>query len=255
MKNFKNLALAVLAVSALTLTGCLHLIEEVTFKNNGSGTYKMTIDMSEMKGMMDMFKGMGEEGQEAGDEETTSDEAPDMDGGGGDEDNGMAQMGAELSAVAQSLKGVSGLTNVTEINDTTTFLFGYSFDFADVAALNKAMKIINKEKYDSKVEEVFRYKGGNFERLATADLGEQIKKSLAEAGDEDESGSMDMVSTFFADMTYKQVYHFPDAQIKKSSNTLSEVSNDGKTLSITLKPFDEEQQKKKASVGTTVKLK
>lgn len=258
MKNFKNLALAVLAVGALTLTGCLHIIEEVTFKNSGAGTYKMTIDMSEMKGMMDMFKNMGDEMQDStGDEQTPEEEAPvvQSDEEAGGEDNSMAQMGAELSAVAESLKGVSGLTNVKEINDTTSFIFGYSFDFADVAALNKAMKIINKEKYDSKVEEVFRFKGSNFERLSSANLGEQIKKTLADAEEEDDSGSMDMIKTFFADMTYKQVYNFPDAKVKKSSNSLSEVSNDGKTLTITLKPFDEEQQKKKATVATAVKLK
>ncbi|MDX1912304.1 MAG: hypothetical protein SFV22_12500, partial [Saprospiraceae bacterium] len=58
MKNLKNLFLAVLAVGASTLTGCLHIIEEATFRNNGSGNYKMTLDMSELKGMMDMMKGM-----------------------------------------------------------------------------------------------------------------------------------------------------------------------------------------------------
>lgn len=259
MKNFKNLALAVLAVGALTLTSCLHLIEEVTFKNNGSGTYKMTIDMSEMKGMMDMFKNMGDEMNDEANDENTDEEAPQEEMAhaeeAGGEDNSMAQMGAELSSVAESLKGVSGLSNVKEINDTTSFIFGYTFDFADVAALNKAMKIINKEKYDSKVEEVFRFKGSNFERLSSANLGEQIKKTLADAEEEDDSGSMDMVKTFFADMSYKQVYNFPDAKVKKSSNSLSEVSNDGKTLTITLKPFDEEQQKKKATVATAVKLK
>jgi hypothetical protein len=252
MTNFKNLALAVFAIGALTLTGCLHIIEEVTFKDGGAGSYKMTLDMSEMKGMMDMFKGMGEEGKEEGAEEETSDEAPDM---GAAPDNGISQMGTELSAVAQSLKGVAGLSNVTEINDTSTFKFGYSFDFADVAALNKAMKIINKEKYDSKVEEVYRFKGNNFERLTAGDLGEEIKKAMAEGEESDEGADMDMVKTFFADMTYKQIYNFPDAKVKKSSNTLSEVSEDGHTITITLKPFDEEQQKQKPSVGTTVKLK
>ncbi|MCC7465121.1 MAG: hypothetical protein IT261_02570, partial [Saprospiraceae bacterium] len=62
----KNLFLAVLAISMTALTGCLHIIEEATFRNNGSGSYKMTLDMSEMKGMMDMFKGM------AGDSSMTS---------------------------------------------------------------------------------------------------------------------------------------------------------------------------------------
>ncbi len=245
MKNVKKLFLAVLTIGTFTLSGCLHILEEVTVKNNGSGTYTMTLDMSEMKSMMDMFKGMSDDSLA----EESTDEAPAM------EDSGMGEMGSQLSAVAASLKDISGLTNVTEINDTAAFKFGYAFDFADVAALNKAMRIINKEKYDSKVDEVFRFSGKNFERLASGDLGEEIKKALAEGEAQDEEGSMDMVKTFFSDMTYKQVYHFPDYRVKKSSNDLSEISNDGHTLTITLKPFDEEQQSKKISVGTKIKLK
>lgn len=255
MKNLKNYLLAVLAITSLALTGCLHIIEEATFKNNGSGTYQMTLDMSEMKGMMDMFKSMGDEApKEEGAGEDASDEAPDM---GGAPDNGITQMGSEMSSVANTLKNVAGLTNIKEISDTSSFRFGYSFDFADVAALNNAMKVIHKEKYDSKVEEVFKFKNGNFERLTSADLGEEMKKALAESEESDESGAVDadMLKTFFADMTYKQVYRFPDSKVKKSTNTLSEISADGHSLTITLKPFDEEQMKSKPSVGTAVKLK
>ncbi len=253
MKNFKNLFLAVLATGALFLTGCLHILEEVTFKNNGSGTYQMTLDMSEMKGMMDMFKGMSSDSLN----QDSSGEAgaippPEMEGA---QNNGMAEMGQQLSGVTQSLEGLAGITNVREINDTSAFKFGYTFDFANLAALNKAMKVINKEKYDSKVEEVFRLDGKNFERLNTGDLGEEIKKAIAQGEESDDEGNMEMVKTFFADMTYQQIYHFPERKVKNSSNSLSEVTEDGHTLTITLKPFDEEQQKQKLSVSTKVKLK
>ncbi|MBK6930283.1 MAG: hypothetical protein IPH12_05240 [Saprospirales bacterium] len=92
-------------------------------------------------------------------------------------------------------------------------------------------------------------------RLSSGDLGEEIKKALASGEEEAEEGSLEMMKTFFADMTYKQVYHFPERRIKKSTNELSEVSDDGHTLTITLKPFDEEQQKKRLNVSTEVKLK
>lgn len=244
MKNFRNLFLLILAAVSLSLTSCLHILEEVTVKKDGSGSYKMTLDMGEVKNMMEMFKGMGQDSAalEGVDVNETT-------------DSGMGEMGQQLSSVAQSLKGVAGLTNVKEINDTTAFNFGYAFDFVNIDALNKAMKLINKEKYDTKVDQVFKFSGKNFERLSTGDLGEEIKKALAENEDADAEGSMDMVKSFFADMTYKQVYHFPDRVVKKSSNDLSEISDNGHTLAITLKPFDEEQQKKKLSVGTVVKLK
>ena len=240
MKNFKKLFLSVLAVGSMTLTGCLHIIEEVTFKDKGNGNYAMTLDMSEVKGMMEMLKTM----------------TPDSTGEqtGGEQDNSMAQMGQELSGVASTLKGIEGITNVVELNDTASFKFGYSFDFVDITALNRALKIVNKDKYDTKVEEVFKFTGKNFERLPTGDMGAEIKKALAE-GEEGGDESMDMMKTMFADMSYKQIYHFPDREIKKSSNELAELSNDNHTMTIIIKPFDEEQQAKKATVATEVKLK
>ena len=96
-------------------------------------------------------------------------------------------------------------------------------------------------------------KGKKFTRLAVGNLGDEIKKAMSD-GEEGEEG-MDMVKMFFSDMTYKQVYHFPDRTIKKSSNDLSEISDGNHTLTITIKPFDEEQMNKDVSVGTVVKLK
>lgn len=240
MKKFQKLFLAVLALGSVVLTGCLHIVEEVTFRDNGNGKYSMILDMSEMKGMMDMLSTMSVD--------STGGQMP-------SQDNSMAQMGQELSGVASTLKGIEGITNVVEINDTAAFKFGYSFDFADVAALNRALKIVNKDKYDSKVEEVFKFSGKNFERLPTGDMGEEIKKALAESEEDDEEGAMDMMKTMFADMSYKQIYHFPDREIKKNNNELAELSNDNHTMTITLKPFDEEQAKKKVTVATEVKLK
>ena len=249
MKNLRNLFLAVLAMVSMTLTSCLHILEEVTFKDKGNGSYAMTLDMSELKGMMDMMKGMT--GDSLGGDSTAISQGG-MPAADPAVDNSMSQMGEQLSSVAASLKGVQGVSNVVEINDTTNLKFGYTFDFADVASLNRALKIINKDKYDSKTDEVFKFSGKNFERLGTGDLGEEIKKALAEGGGEEDGGeeSMDMMKMMFADMSYKQVYHFPDREIKKSENSLAEVTDDNHTMTIVIKPFDEEQQ-----VAATAKLK
>ncbi len=243
MRNFRKLLLAGLAVGSMALTGCLHIIEEVTFHDNGKGNYAMTLDMSEVKGMMEMLKGM-------------STDSTGAQTGGGEQDNSMSQMGQELSGVAATLKNLAGVTNVVEINDTTNFKFGYSFDFVDIAALNRALKVVNKDKYDNNVDEVFKFSGKSFERLGTGDMGAEIKKALAENGGEDGGDeSMDMMKMMFSDMSYKQIYHFPDRSIKKSSNELSELSDNNHTMIITIKPFDEEQLKKSPTVATAVKLK
>ncbi|MCB0577014.1 MAG: hypothetical protein KDC61_20820 [Saprospiraceae bacterium] len=243
MKNFKNLLLAGLVMGSLTLTGCLHILEEVTFYNSGKGSYSMILDMSEVKGMIDMLKNMSPD---------STDVEMEDDG----QDNSMAQMGQELSGVAATLKNLEGITNVMEVNDTAAYKFGYTFEFANVAALNRALKVVNKDKYGSKVDEVFHFSGKKFERLNTGDMGAEIKKALSE--NEDEEGgdeAMDMMKMMFSEMSYKQVYHFPDRKIKKSSNGLTELSDDDHTMTILIKPFDEEQLKNKASIATQVKLK
>ncbi len=241
MKQFRFLLPVVLAVASV-LTGCLHIEEEVTFNNKGNGKYAMVIDMSEVKSMMEMFKGMAEDSTGGG-------EMPDL------SDTDMGDIGKELSGVTNSLSGIKGISNVREVNDTAQFRFGYSFEFTDIAALNSALRVINKEKYDSKTEEIFRYDGKSFERLAAGDLGEEIKKALAEGEEEDMEGAMDMMKMFFGDMSYKQIYHFPNQSIKSSNNKLGEVSADGHTLTVNIKPFDEEQAKEKMTVATKLKLK
>ncbi len=263
MKKLKSLLPALLILSMTVLSSCLHIIEEVTFKKDGSGNYKMTLDMSEMKGMMDMVKGMGGDstalgmGGDSTAIQSEGDYTPPAEAGAPAEDP-MGSLGEQMSSVASTLKGVSGIDNVVEIKDTSNLNFGYSFDFADLAALNRALKIINKDKYEAKVDEIFRFKGKTFERLGAGDIGEEMKKAMmANSGEEDEegAGNMDMVKMFLADMSYKQIYHFPDRTIKKSDNKLSEISDNGHTLTINIKPFDEEQMKQKASVAAKVKLK
>jgi len=253
MKNLRILFLAVLVMVSMTLTSCLHILEEVTFKDKGNGTYAMTLDMSELKGMMDMMKGMTGDSLSGDSTAILGGDAPVA---APEADNSMSQMGEQLSSVAASLKGIQGVSNVVEVNDTVNLKFGYTFDFVDVAALNRALKIINKDKYDSKVDEVFKFSGKSFERLGTGDLGEEIKKALAEGGGE-EGGeeSLDMMKMMFADMSYKQVYHFPDREIKKADNSLVEMSDNNHTMTILIKPFDEEQQKLKPTVAATAKLK
>ncbi len=251
MKNLKNLFLVALAVGATALPGCLHIVEDVTFRDKGNGTYKMTLDMSEIKSMMESMKGMAPDSASMATDSTAITDAIPT-----EQDNSMAQMGEQLATVMSTLKGVQGITNIVEKNDTATYVFGYSFDFADVAALNRALKIINKDKFDSKTDEVFKFTGKSFERLGTGDIGGEMKKALAEnEGEDAEASSMDMMKMMFADMTYQQVYHFPDRQVKKADNTLAELTDDNHTISITIKPFDEEQAKKKVSVATVAKLK
>ncbi len=208
---------------------------------SGKGTYKMTIDMSEVKGMLDMVKTMGQDSTN-----TAGAPAP------AEDPNDMSKIGQDMTKVTELLKGLDGVTNVVENSDTATYIFGYSFDFKDVKALNNALRVIGKDKFQEGSDEIYKLDGKNFTRLAAGDLTKEIKNAFSdEEGDE----NADMMKMFLADMSYKQVYNFPDREIKNSTNDLSEISADKHSVSIMLKPFDEEQIKKNAGVATQLKLK
>ena len=232
----------------------------------------MKIDMSEMKSMMDMFKNMGE-GENADMEESDEVIMEDMDGSDDgevqdivleepprEEDGGMmeddadpSKMGEEFAKMTETLERVKGLTNVQSINDTAAYVFGYSFDFQDIASLNKGLELVNKEKFDAKAEDVYSLSKKKFTRSGAANFGEEIKRALSEGeGEEGMEESMDMMKMFFGEMTYKTIYHF-DRKIKSSSNDLSEIGPDGKTVTITMKPFSEDHKNK--GVATDIKLK
>ena len=265
MKNLKIYSLLTLFIGSILMTGCLNILEEVTFKKDGSGMYSMMLDMGEMKSMMDMFKNMApgadSTGTETGGEKDMNSDDVKPDGAEPAEEatnpTDMSQIGEQLTGgIATALKGVPGIANVVEISDTAALKFGYTFEFANIEALNKAIKIINKEKYDSKADETYKFSKKKFERLGAGNIGEELKKALTEGGEEGgEEGSMDMLKSFFADMTYTQVYNFPDKKAKSSSNSLSEISNDGHTITIKQKPFGEDEAMKKAGIVTEIKLK
>ena len=165
----------------------------------------------------------------------------------------MSQLGREMANVADVLKGVDGISNVTENNDTTAFVFGYSFDFASVDALNNALRMIGKDKYSDSGETVYKFDGKSFERIAANDLTQELKKAMGETQAEGDEETADMMKMFFADMSYKQIYNFPDQEIKKNSNELGVVSDDKHSITLNLKPFDETQGK--ATIATQLKLK
>lgn len=241
MKNLKNLTLALLAFCAFSLSSCFHIVEELTVKADGTGSYKLNFDMSEMKGMMEMMKGMTPDSlkQEGA-------EAP--------QSNQMTELGAQLTSITPLLESLGGIKNIKEVSDTTNFQFSYSFDFENQDALNRALKLIAKEKYQAKQEETFLFSKKKFQRLSVGNIGSELKKQLSENEEAGGEEQMDMMKMFFADMTYKTIYNF-EKTVKSSSNKLSEVSADKKTVTLTLKPFDEEQAKTHPSVATDIKLK
>ncbi len=240
MQFFKKTTLGLLLLLAVTMTGCLNIFEEITVKKSGGGHYKMAVDMSQMKQMMEMLKGMN----------TDSAATPDM--GGMDQ---LDQMGTAFTALADVLKGVRGLKNTVAINDTASFVFGYEFDFDDIEALNRAVKKIAEQGEGGKSvpDALFSFKKGKFERIdASGGMVEEMKKAMgAGAGDE----GMEQAKMLFADMTATTTYHFPDQKVSKQSHASGKISGDGHSITIEVKPFADGADLKKMGSGLKAKVK
>ena len=238
MQFYKKTTIGLMLFLAITMSSCLNILEEITFKKSGSGHYKMSIDMSQMKQMMEMLKGMG--GQ-------------DSTGTGAAEMGQLDQMGAAFTQLSDVLHGVRGLKNTMAINDTTNFVFGYEFDFDDIDALNRAVKKIGDqgETKGGVPDALFTFKKGKFERLdASGGMVEDMKKAMI-GGDE----NMEQAKMMFADMTATTIYNFPDQKVSKQNHSSGEISKDGHSIKIELKPFAEGADLKKMGSGIKAKIK
>jgi hypothetical protein len=281
MKLLRKFTLFALTLVCLSATSCLDIEEEVTMRENGSGMYTLKMDMSQMKSMLEMMKGMGGETAETPTEITsdkepqTKEEAIEMEkkqqlqpaavdtsdpgtpkpdesveGASGMPDTDLTKMGEEFAKSLEAIKGMKGIKNAVALNDTANLLFGYTFEFDQIETLNKAIVALNKDKFEGKGGNAFVATKKSFERTSAFDMGQLIVQAMGESDEAAES--MDMIKMFFADMKYTQKYHF-DRKVKKSNNADAEISADGKSVTLVARPFAEGS--KTRSVVNVLKLK
>jgi len=215
-------------VSLFMFTGCIDFLEEITYHKNGSGTYQFTVDMGEMKSLLD---GLGE---------NESEETKDP----------MKDMGEKFSELEQKLEKIQGVSHFKNINDTSSFVFGFSFDFKNAEALSKALLEQNEKLAAS--SQLFTGSKRLFTRFNKGSMAESMKNELA--GEETDDEQMAMVKSMFGDMKLRTIYHF-DRRVKSSSNINSMISSDKKNVTIDYYFFKPELNKGKEGVGTVIKLK
>ena len=214
-------------VSLFMFTGCIDFLEEITYHKDGSGTYQFTVDMSAMKSMLD---GLGS------DEEKEKDPMKDIDG-----------KFKELEDKFEKIKGISQFKN---INDTSAFVFGFSFDFKDALALNKALLAQDDQLASS--TNLFSGSKRTLTRFNKGSMAETMKNELA--GEETDEEQMAMVKSMFGDMKLRTIYHF-DRRVKSSSNVNSLISADNKNVTLDYYFFKPELNKGDDGEGTVIKLK
>ncbi len=205
------ISLASIVIMSLFLQSCFEIKEIVTINKDGSGTFTMSIDMSEVKAMVESFSA----------------------GKSDNEGSPLAEMEEEYDAIQVKLAMIEGISNINFVTENDGYVISTGFDFENIEALNRGMNIVYEdENEDGSQTEYYRLKKKNFERTLSHNLLDQLKGKLG-SGDLGAQG-MDL-ATIFSDVAYVNIVSFPDRKIKKTSTDEIEISEDGSTM--TLKRF------------------
>jgi hypothetical protein len=174
----------------------------VTIKKDGSGTFTMLIDLSQVKLMLSGFGG-----------DAAKDGSP------------FSNMEQEYELTRSQLEGIKGITNIKFSAEMDGYLIKSGFDFSSVEALNKGMDIIYEREIDDKAApEYYKLTKNSFERTDAHNFLDQVKNELA--SDELQIEGMDIAS-LFSEVVYVNEISFTGRKIKKVKSGKAEISDDG----------------------------
>ncbi len=192
---------------SVVMTSCFNVYETFWFNPNGSGSMEMQMDVSQMVDLMGGF-------------------AEGIDSAGGSDMNDMfTDMGNFDALIALQSQGIS---NVVSLNDSNTKIIGYRFDFANVDALNRALRVVKNDidgtsgpEGDAAAKDwvFFEYDGKTMKR--TLPSREPAPKETGE----DEMGA-DMAKNMFKDAEYVVTYFFNEKSIRQCKSPGAEISDD-----------------------------
>lgn len=226
----KIISIVCILILSVCLTSCVKIIEKFIFKKDGSGTYSMSIDMSEVADILKPTGGETEKGLR-----TTA--------------NGME---VALQETIDRVESLSGVSNGRREFDSDELKYTILFDFDNVDALNRGLSEYYKDSTEvgpTKQIVFFKHSGNKFERTDFNKTMSNMKESLQGEGDELD---LEMAAVMFGDAAYEQVIEF-DSKIKSVSNDDYTISDDKKSLSWIYRLFKEEDYSKKPSAKIVIK--
>ncbi|RMG73847.1 MAG: hypothetical protein D6722_03180 [Bacteroidetes bacterium] len=198
-----------LALRTLTLvtllfvsTACFDIEEEITLKKDGSGTYQISVDMTQM---MEMMSGFMTEEQMA-------------------ESDMFGSMDSALQVQVETLREMDGLSNVRHMSEN--FRFSLTYDFADIDALNAAASAgsaIDNTTGPVTSGASYKWTPKSFERE------NKPIDNLLNSEDEEQAEAMEMAKMMLADAHYSITYHFP-GKVKKLTNDAAEIGADNRSV-------------------------
>ena len=184
------------AALVFTATGCLDILEEITFNKDGSGTYVTAYDITELVDTYDMLDTTGKGRKDL---ERTLDSTFEV-----------------LKKKTARINGVSAVSidkskkNVTKLR----------LNFTNINVLNK---VLNQDKKLASEMNLYSQSKGRLSRKASG-----VSSWLGGNSEEDDD---EMMSSVLSEMKYRIVYHLPK-RVKKMTNEDATLSNDKKTVTL-----------------------
>ncbi|MBX7241635.1 MAG: hypothetical protein K1X92_07790 [Bacteroidia bacterium] len=226
MKKFLLISLSIAYL--WILNSCITIEENYTFKKNGSGTMEYKMDMSKMMEQMGQMMDMSQ-----------------MEGG-----NPLGKS-ASFTEVQDKLKGISGISGVKVTDDSKKYIYGVSFKFKSLDALNEAMNLImmNKAKGDPEYFTFVKKEGNRYYYQNSQSSGAMQDISGMFGGEMDSEYAMSSLESF----KYNVTMNFPSEvnAIYSGLNGDESVSSEGKVLKITTN-LKEMTEKGESGMSTAV---
>lgn len=195
-KNIKLTSIILLFLS-LSLTSCFDVIQDVTVKENGSGKFGLTVNLSKSKSQIDKI--------------LTQDSIR------GFHIPSVKEINSKLIKLKAELNKLDGISNVNIDKDFENFIFKLNFDFDHINNLNGAQ--IELAKLDPKIDQPIRYSFSSkefsctySEKLLQKADNELVKYKLGELK------SADLIT----------ILRF-DKQVKNCSGSTCKISKNGQT--------------------------
>lgn len=216
----KRIAYTFYACLLISLSSCLEITEQVRMRENGSGQFTFTVDMSEAKPLLDIAKGFSDKADP-------------------EEASGELKLGMEEAH--KRLQTVKGIHNTALIRADNGLLSGITFEYDNVEALNKAVNVVQNTK-GTKQEEYFSWNGKQLHRLNTLKIENEIKNQA----DNGLSG-LDMtvngksIKELMNSMVYRTEYTF-DKPVKGLSNPNATLSADKRKVTLERYLLDDTRQ-------------
>jgi hypothetical protein len=204
-----RIAALLLACTAFTLQSCFDIVEDIAVQPDGSGNFKLVLNMSRSKTKINSIMKM---------KKVNGHDVPTKE-----------DIQAKAADIEKTIKKTTGITNVKTVLDFENYIATFTCSFNNVNSLNNAVKNIgDKEKNPQPgAEKNYEYDAAakTFHRLSRFSLKEEYNK-LSTADRE-----------IFATATYTGIFRFQQA-VSAVSNKESKIAGNKKAVMMKQNALD-----------------